>query len=519
MAENDLSRIAALSDRLAPLTDKSRGMRIEAAEWNALVATLRGILEVDRLQEIAVFSGLDQQFARKAHEHIGEVRLDWLDPSLQAALGGRGDAGGGSVATRTALADMDRKIDALGAAVAKLTERIETLQRQLDRSAVNEFDRDRKLRTFDDRLSAVDSLRTLVTDSVTDINGIKRSIDDVLKLRQSLTDPAGQPIDVAGLRDKVAGLDALRDNMLGADGQPLRLRDIELKIKDIDDIVGVGAAGGLDKRLGELSAALETKLDAKSAQRTDTLAAALRDEQARAGARTATDLNAALDAAKTSIAGTVDQRVAALQNDVNRRVDERTKTAGDALKQELSQTFTAQIDTKFADIPRQVKTSVDAARVASEAVLLDKLSGQITTNLQTQVQQVETRLADRVQQAAVGIRAEAKAQLDASTIQLRGEIGQAVDAATAKNTTALNAQATLLRSEIAASRADILNLAADRAKSLFDTSRGDLLKTVDERIATSATTLQRTIDTKIADSRRDRPILIDRGGISPIGPG
>ena len=43
-----LERIAKLSEALAPLAGKQRGMRIEADDWNALVAAVKGILEVDR---------------------------------------------------------------------------------------------------------------------------------------------------------------------------------------------------------------------------------------------------------------------------------------------------------------------------------------------------------------------------------------------------------------------------------------------------------------------------------------
>src|SRR6185369_8581317 len=106
---SDLERIAALAERLAPLARKARGMRIEAEEWNTLVETLRGILEIDRAQEQAVTIDLDQNFARKVHEHVGEVKADWLDPALRAGLGGETNP----VATRAAIADIDTKVSSL----------------------------------------------------------------------------------------------------------------------------------------------------------------------------------------------------------------------------------------------------------------------------------------------------------------------------------------------------------------------------------------------------------------------
>ena len=47
---NQLERIGALVDRLGPLAAKTRGMRIEAGEWNTLVDIVLGVLQVERAQ-------------------------------------------------------------------------------------------------------------------------------------------------------------------------------------------------------------------------------------------------------------------------------------------------------------------------------------------------------------------------------------------------------------------------------------------------------------------------------------
>src|SRR5690348_3588647 len=104
---NQLAQIAALTDVLTPLGGKVRGERIDAYDRNAIVNGLAGILGIDKNQEQVVSAGLDQNFARKDHEHIGQVTIDWLDPSLKATLA---DAGS-SVSVRSAVAGFQKTID------------------------------------------------------------------------------------------------------------------------------------------------------------------------------------------------------------------------------------------------------------------------------------------------------------------------------------------------------------------------------------------------------------------------
>ena len=106
-----LERIATLVDKLNPVANKQRGMRIEAGEWNVLIDVLRGILQVDRTQEDSTQSSLAQSFAAIDHVHLGQIDITWLDADLQAQLGGQQSQG--SVLTRTALGEATQKITCL----------------------------------------------------------------------------------------------------------------------------------------------------------------------------------------------------------------------------------------------------------------------------------------------------------------------------------------------------------------------------------------------------------------------
>src|SRR3954468_2379756 len=143
-----LDRIAALADQLHGLAGKSRGMPIEADEWNSLVGALQGILEVDRVQESTGQASLELSFARADHDHIGQVVLTWLDPDLQARLGDASNP----VSTRAAVADLAHRIQGLSGQVAQQTSAVETMQSAADHSAADDLERDAKLRGFEGRL-------------------------------------------------------------------------------------------------------------------------------------------------------------------------------------------------------------------------------------------------------------------------------------------------------------------------------------------------------------------------------
>src|SRR4051812_14408717 len=91
-----LGKIGALVARVAALDGKQRGMRIEADEWNDLIAVLRGLLDLEKAQEASLQSELEDVFALKGHQHVGEIGLADLDTDLRSRVG----TDGGGIATR-----------------------------------------------------------------------------------------------------------------------------------------------------------------------------------------------------------------------------------------------------------------------------------------------------------------------------------------------------------------------------------------------------------------------------------
>ena len=367
-----LDTIAALTDKLVPLGDRQRGMTIQAEQWNTLVTVLRGILEIDRAQEIGVAQSLADSFAKAGHQHLGEVTLSWLDPDMQSRV--TDGSGGGSLSVRAALADVTARQGDTTRQLAALSDGVERIQKRADDTSVGELARSAKLRSFEDRFTGVEDLRGLVTTLSADVSGLQPSVQAVLDLRAQLTDAAGAPIDVRALAQRADTLSAAVDDAtLGVDGRPLRLRDVEVTLQEIQDALGIGAGGGLEGRISALGADLQSKLDTRVDDRF---------------------------AAQQQV---IDQRLADGFTRLSIRADEKVQqavgAAADALRSELSDSLGAQIsevsqrlDNGLADLSQQtdVKIAVQARQFGRQ---LDALSASVDDRL--------TRVADAITQQVV----------------------------------------------------------------------------------------------------------------------
>lgn len=214
MPPSQSARIAALVEQLASVDEKRRGMAIEAEDWNTIVAVLQGMLEIERLQEEGAAAMLQARFAPLLHDHLGAVSSAWLDSDLQAALGG---GGGDGIAARRLLTVAEKKIEGLGAEVARLTGQVERLQRGLDAAEVSRLDTNRLARDIDARFSGLGDLETGISALSGEVQGLRGPIEEVLQLRGVLTDASGAPIDVAGLVQRVNALADLSANFTGID--------------------------------------------------------------------------------------------------------------------------------------------------------------------------------------------------------------------------------------------------------------------------------------------------------------
>jgi hypothetical protein len=380
---NQLERIGALVERLEPLSNKTRGMRIEAEEWNGLVEVMNGLLQVERAQLETTQLSLEERYARSGHEHLGEVSLAWLDADLQTRVGGQK----GSVSTRTVIADLEKKIEGLSGEVARLSTLVGEQQRQLDRASVNELDRGRILKQFDDRFSGVENLRTLVGTLSSDVRGVNSNIATLLELRNSLTDAQGNPINVSVMRQELSEVRGLRDVLQGADGDLIKLRDVELKLQELSDASGLGGEGALDLRIANKVAEAETRLAESNAEVVDTLRTDLTAASALTENRLRGELTTQLQTSATASDLATTQKVAAAEVRLGSALDAKLAVSNTQVRADILSAASTLVDQRLAVVPTQMRTVATSVlaemRPAFQTDVRTALNADIDTRLAT----------------------------------------------------------------------------------------------------------------------------------------
>jgi hypothetical protein len=483
-----ISKIASLVQQLGPLAGKSRGMRIEADEWNALVDVVGGALEVEKLLEDSLQVELAGEFAPKIHHHTGEIGLDALDPELQAQIGG---ASGNGIQTRMAIADMQARVDALGAEVGRVTAALEQTQGQLDKAAADTLAKSAKLDGFEDRFKGIEDLRGLVAAVTSQVHGLRDGVDAFIKLRSNPGD-----VDVAGLQQRVTTLERYTDNLNGVDGKPVRLVDVEVNIKELQDALDLSPGNSLDDRVnalkGDLSASVDQQVQAGlEGARTD-LAAQVAAAQ--------TDLSAQLagqiDASRTSIEAGLDEKLAATQASLDdalaTKVDAAAASLGDSL---LAQTG-ALVDERFAGLPAQIQAAVSAAGPGLQETVL----GQLTEQLNASTAALQADLAERTDALSTQF-AQQAAQLpslvaDQASELLPGLVGDQMATASAQLSASLGAR---IDQQLTAARNAIAIAIQTQVGEQLSGALGDL----DARIAAQVQVQLGDLDGRIAASTAD----------------
>ncbi len=389
MAGNLLDRIAALADLLTPLDGRQRGEPIQADQWNALVAVLRGILEIDKSQETGLEQSLADSYARADHEHLGQVSLPWLDVDLQDRMV---TGGSGSISVRGQLTDVVNRLADVTSTVSDLSARLELIQKRSDDTAVDELGRSSKLRALETRFNGVEDLRGLVTSVSGEVQRLQPDVQTVLDLRSQLTTDAGEPIDVRALNGRVGSLaGSLTDATSGVDGTPLRMRDLQLDVRELQDVVGLGAGGGLEERFAALGAQLSDALTASLDQR---LTSAQQDLEARVDQR--------LDDLQASVDATIDAKLADVIETVTQRVlDTATGQITDAVVAKVLDQVKELVDQRLNEVTDKLTQQVlEVAADKVTDIVLSKVSDQLPSLVDQRVKQQTAELTKALQTAA-----------------------------------------------------------------------------------------------------------------------
>jgi hypothetical protein len=478
MALNTLERIVELGDRLIPLGHKTQGMRIEAGEWNTLVEVLAGVLEIDRAQDSGQTAVLANRFAAREHEHLGAVTTAWLDAELQARLGD----GGSTVGLRATVSELTQKVSALGAEVARLTAALDDQQRSTDRAATAELDRARKLGEFEKRFGGLEDMRSLVGTLSGQVGGISKNVDAVLALRQSLLDASGAPIDVAGLQSRVEGLADLRANFNGIDGKPLRIRDLELQLNELEQS---SSSGGLDQRFSELEVTLGDKLELELSTRVDALQSSVDASLLASAAGLRTELDSKLESARGELEQNISSTLLTQHAQFRSEVDARLTVGLEATRESATKAASEAVDARLASLPAQIRDSVALRASESEAALRASLQREVAETVRAEILPALSPFEQRMKELEGRVTRElllVPARVDESVVAAMAEVEGRVDSR--------------ITAGLAAVRTSVEATTSTRVQSEVSSA----LATLDTRVADSVTRGLAGLDAKIATS-------------------
>lgn len=494
---DQLSKIGALTEKLAGLGAKTRGMSIEADDWNALVAVLQGILEVDRQQEDQRQAQLAQNFAPLEHEHLGDVTSAWLDADLQAKVGT--SSAGTNVLLR--LSQIEAQLASINHGMARLSALTDAQQGALDRFAVNDLNRAKSVRDFDARIGTLDGIQTMVGAVTTDLSSIKGNLRTVLELRQTLTGPDGAPLDVAGLQQQVKDLAVLRDNLKGVDGTVLRLSDLELRVRDVENVSGVGTAGGLDARIAVAAAGVETRLRRDADTRFATLHDQLRAESTERATALKQDVEATLDTRLADAGRTNRAMLDETAGQLRAEANAQTATAIAAAQREQADATRALVAEQVGAVPAQIDAALAGARPGLEQAARDAAAAQVSGAIEAALPVVEVRFMDRlsalqtqVQQGQTAAETRLRTELDTALATM----GRDTDTTLSTRFEALQqAVATGVTSQVASAVSGALPGITASAHAAIDQRLADLDTRVARAVADGTRSLPDTVGSEV----------------------
>ena len=205
-------------------------MPIDADDWNALIDTVRGTLEVAAAQDVATSGTLDLRYAPVDHEHLAQVTTEWLAAELRTTVVGGGPAP--SVTATIAGSQLGSQVGRLLEEVGRVRTVLEDQQARIDRSITSDLDRTRDVADLRSQVGTVSELRGTVAGLEQQLQATTGQVQNLDSLRAALTDATGATIDVGALQGSVLALSGLRDSLTDAQGNLVRMRDVLARLDE-----------------------------------------------------------------------------------------------------------------------------------------------------------------------------------------------------------------------------------------------------------------------------------------------
>jgi chromosome segregation ATPase len=227
-----LELLNSLITGLTPLGEMTPGRPLRASEWNNLVGAIRMMANLAVARERTTDDFLDDRYAPVTHQHIGEIGLEWFEPGTRALIernvNGSVEQNANLKAVRDEIAQVRTALDDLRRQVSTLRGDLDGL-RDSDTARIKDIDRVavrvELLRNVEGRVGGLDQR----------LGAMSTDLQAALAFRNELRDPAGNPIDVRGMGERLTGLEGLRDNLRKADGQIVQIREIESAVARLEE--------------------------------------------------------------------------------------------------------------------------------------------------------------------------------------------------------------------------------------------------------------------------------------------
>ena len=267
-----LDRIARIVDELGPLSNVERGTPLRASDWNTLASAVLDLARMSFQRESGDREALARDFAPVAHEHVGQVDATWFDDATRASIQ---QPAGGDADLRAELRNLQSALAALRTDLAGVRAEFKRLQLSIDGVQDNDRAREDKFTRLDLRVESLRDVRDDVAKTQQRLDQVGGRVEEALKFRDKLVDPAGAPIDVGVLAGKIGALEQLRDNLKAADGTLVRYRDFESRLVAIEGstITQAKLDASVLSHLSDASSAANAELSKNLLLKADALAA------------------------------------------------------------------------------------------------------------------------------------------------------------------------------------------------------------------------------------------------------
>lgn len=536
----ELERLQALVGRLQSLAGKRRGELIAADDWNALV---QAVLEVTRA---ALAS--DRQESVAPHAHPDEVGLGWLDARLRQLLtaGGLADP-----AAKAELGKLRRALDRVGARIDVVDAGVKDVRFRVADVSTKDLAREADLTRVARRVDGLGDARIEVADLRTTLRTLEADVGRAVEVGRRL-EVDGEPVDVADVVNRLAGVEELRDRLTAANGELLDAVAFERRVAQL-----------------ETSLVTEDELDQALRPLRDTVAGIDRAELLEAARRSALEsVDSRVEGLDADLRAAITERFAEVEPAVAAAVDRATGALSERLlgvaRQEIAQAvaqgdaglreeFNADLDRRLSSLAGSIDDRLGQAlegvaeRVTLELDarlpdLLGGLEGRLATvegghgDLGATVEQLVAEVQATAGRVEVRLREEAAARSRLAT-QLAGRM----DAVEASVTPSVEAAVAAMReglridlqAELAATRRDLeasLSAAARQAAATevgllatrlegdvrvalrqeLDGVRVELERAVDERAAASERRVAGLVAEEVRRATADIPVVVRR---------